>query len=436
MVWAMACIFLLLFLVVPYSAGAETGGVLTLREGLQLVTENSRLLRIAEQEELAAEADSRLSMARLMPVLSTSLGYSFLMHQPKAIFGPQTVPVSERNFAAFSLLLRQTLYDFQGDRSRHEADEVLRDAKRLETGRVKNLAAIEFVLSYFNLLEAEKMLLVSLKEVERLEGHLRDAGSLYEEGMITKNDLLQAEVRLSDARQRMLTARYVREISESRLNNVLARPLKEKVQIEEVPLDASVVDEADLEIAWKAAESQRLELQVLDRLLKSLEWEEKAKRAEYFPKFYFRGGYEYAENRYQVHEGNWTAVLGMDLTLFSGGSTRAEAMKLGAAKMKIRRQREKLLEEIRLEVERAFLEVMTARRKSAVAAAAVAQAEENLRINRVRYEEGTGTATEVLDAISLLTVAETNHYRARYELQKAGAAVVYATGKPLTEVYR
>ena len=36
----------------------------------------------------------------------------------------------------------------------------------------------------------------------------------------------------------------------------------------------------------------------------------------------------------------------------------------------------------------------------------MAQAEENLRLQRLRYQEGVGTATEVLDAVTLLTTAE------------------------------
>jgi hypothetical protein len=41
----------------------------------------------------------------------------------------------------------------------------------------------------------------------------------------------------------------------------------------------------------------------------------------------------------------------------------------------------------------------------------------------------------VLDAVSLLTVAETNFYRSLYDMKKAEAAVLYATGKDITEVY-
>ncbi|HXX54075.1 MAG TPA: TolC family protein, partial [Thermodesulfovibrionales bacterium] len=67
---------------------------------------------------------------------------------------------------------------------------------------------------------------------------------------------------------------------------------------------------------------------------------------------------------------------------------------------------------------------------------AVGQAEENLRINKVRYEEGVGTATEVLDAVTLLTTAETNQYRALYDFRRAEASIYYSMGKDLLEVYQ
>jgi outer membrane protein len=59
-----------------------------------------------------------------------------------------------------------------------------------------------------------------------------------------------------------------------------------------------------------------------------------------------------------------------------------------------------------------------------------------LRINTVRYEEGVGTATDVLDAISLLTLAEKNHCKALYDLKRAHAGLLYATGVDLTLSYK
>lgn len=424
------------FIAVLCSAVCASAETLTLPEGLKRISEKSRLVMIAEEEEGIAGAETSLARAKLLPSLNASVSQTFLAFGPAAIFGRQTVPVSERNFLAYSLILQQTLYDFQANASRLEASRVVLNSKKLDTRRIRNLAAIEFVLGYLDLLEAEKMLSVAQKEVDRLHAHSRDAHDLYEEGMITKNDLLQAEVKISDAHQRLLAARHQREIAASRLNSVLARPLKAEIQVAEVSAEPLFPAVLDHEGAWAAAERDRIEVQILDAVLAALSWEMKAREAEYYPKFFFRGGYDYTENKFQLHEGNWTAAVGMNLTLFSGGSTKAETDRIEGQKKKVLRQKEKVLDDIRLEVEQALLETRTAAEKMAVAAASVEQAEENLRINRVRYEEGTGTATEVLDAISLLTVSETNHYRALYGLRKAEAAVLYATGKQLTEVYR
>jgi outer membrane protein TolC len=129
-------------------------------------------------------------------------------------------------------------------------------------------------------------------------------------------------------------------------------------------------------------------------------------------------------------------MLGIQLSIFNGGETAAALKKISYQREKLIEQREKLRDEIRLEVQQYVLQSRTARERLSVTKDAVMQAEENLRINRVKYEEGIGTGTDVLDAVSLLAVASTNQYRALYDLRKAEAAVYYATGKDLLEVYR
>jgi outer membrane protein TolC len=272
--------------------------------------------------------------------------------------------------------------------------------------------------------------------VERLESHLRDAKSLYEEGVITKNDLLQAEVKISDAKQRLLTGRNLRAVTASRLNSILVRPLTADMQVEEIREASPRFVEMDREKAWEIAEQQRPEVKIVEETLKALELERTAKKAEYYPKFFLKGGYDYTENRYQVHEGNWALTLGMGINLFQGGATRAELMKIDSQRLKLIEEKNRLMDDIRLEVERYLLDLKTARERVDVTKDAAQQAEENLRINRVKYEEGAGTATDVLDAVTLLTVAETNNYKSVYDLKKAEAAVLYAIGTELSEVYK
>jgi len=431
-------ILLLLSIVgVFFSVEMAYAEVLTLSEGLRLVTQNSRLIRISLGDEKIFEADSWIEKSRLFPTVNAAASGTMLAHQPGAIFGDVSVPVSQKDFYAYSLNIRQTLYDFRENASRYGSAKMKVEARKLDTRRVRNIAAIEFAVIYFDILESEKMVYVAEKEVERLESHLRDANNLYEEGVITKNDLLQAEVRLSDAKQRLLTAKTGREINASRLNNSLARPLKTKVDVVDVKeIPREILDiHMDMEKAWEAAERQRPEIQIVDATLKSLDLDEEAKKAEFYPKLLAEGSYDYTQNRYQTAQGNWAATLGLGINLFSGGKTKAEVAKIKFQKEKLLEQRNQLADEIKLEVERYVLDSKTARERVQVTKNAVRQAEENLRINRVRYTEGVGTATEVLDAVTLLSVAETNYFRSVYDLGKSEISVLYAIGKDLVEVY-
>jgi len=419
------------------SSDISYADVLTLSEGLRLATENNRLVRITQLEEAVSKTDTLIAQSRLLPTINASLTQTFLAHQPEAIFGPQIVPISEKDYLSYSLNIQQTLYDFRGNVSRYESSKLIFETKQFDTKRIKNLVCLDFAFIYFDLLESEKMILVAEKEVERLESHLRDARNLYDEGVITKNDLLQAEVRLSDARQRLVALRNLRTINVSRLNNAMARPLKTDVQVmdvKETPSDGLLT--LDMEKAWERAEEQRPEIQIADTTLKALDMEEVTKRSEYYPKFFLQGGYDFIENRYQVHEGNWSLTAGISLNLFSGGSTKAEVSKIKQQRLKLFEQKNKLIDEIKLEVEKYILDLKTAREKITVTKDAVSQAEENLRINRIRYGEGVGTATEVLDAVTLLTIAETNLYKSIYDFKRAEAGLLYSIGKDLVEAYK
>jgi outer membrane protein TolC len=234
------------------------------------------------------------------------------------------------------------------------------ESKKIDTTRIRNMIALDFTVVYFDLLESEKMVFVDEKEVQRLESHLRDASNLYSEGVITKNDLLQADVRLSDAKQRLAAAKNFRAIQASRLNSVLARHLKTEVQVEDIKENRPDALSMEIEKAWERAEAQRPEILIADTTLKSLDLEETAKKSEYYPRLFLHGGYDYTENRYQVHEGNWSVTAGLNLNLFSGGSTKAELLKIQQQRLKTLELRNRLLDEVKLEVEKYFLDLKTA----------------------------------------------------------------------------
>ena len=411
----------------------DTSKMLTLSEGLRLATDNNHLVKIASFNKAIASADTSIAKSNLLPNIQASFSQTFLAHQPGAIFGPQRVFVSQKDFLSYGINVHQTIYDFGANISRYNASKTYVDLTNLDHVRIKNLVALDFINTYFDLLEAERMVGVAQKEAERFESHLKVAQSLYEEGVITRSDLLQADVMLSDAKQRLVTMKNRRSFNSSNINNILARPIYAPVQVVDMPADAPEV--VELEKAWDMAGKERIEIKIIDNQLRVVDFQETAAKSGYYPTLFAQGGYNYKENRYEFPSENWSLILGVNLNVFSGGSTKAEVAKVLYQRQQLLEQKRKLIDDIKLEVEKNYLDLKNALEKIQVTKDAVGQAEENLRINKIRYEEGIGTATDVVDAITLLTTTETNYYRAVYELQRARAGLQYAIGLDLVSMY-
>jgi len=428
-----ACITALFFI---FSIEKADAGILTLSQGLRLAAENNRTLKIHQKNELIAESETIIAKSAMLPNINGSASHTFLSHAPRAIFGNTSVPTSEKNFSSYSIAIQQVLFDFGKNKNLYEASRKILEAKRIETQLIRNQILLEFALAYLDLLESEKFVNVAQKEVESVASHLKNAKALFEIGVITKNDLLQAEVRLSDAQQRLLKAKNMRSINASRLNNILSFPLNRELQVADI--QESQFDYGLLEIknAWETAIRQRSEIIIVKKIMDSIELEMRSKKSELYPKLFARLSYDYIENKHQLHNANASMTLGMSLNLFSGGSTKAEISKIEYKKIQMYEELQSLADNIRLEIDKNIMDIRNALDRIKVTKDAIGLAEENLRINKVRYEEGVGTATEVLDAITLLTTVETNYYSSLYDVKRAESSFLHSIGKDLLEVYK
>ena len=94
----------------------------------------------------------------------------------------------------------------------------------------------------------------------------------------------------------------------------------------------------------------------------------------------------------------------------------------------LQEQRKDLNEQVRLDVQNAYLKVKQTADQIRTTEKAVTQAEENLRLNEERYKEQVGTATDVIDAETLLTRTRVNYFTALYDHQMSKAELLWAMG--------
>jgi outer membrane protein len=411
--------------------GAVRSHAISLAEGLAVISRSGREIAVSAAEEEVLTSGPILAGSAWKPTVDAYARETLLAYQPQTVVDTRSFPVAEQSSFSLGVRVRQLLYDFG------RADDAVRaavldvDAKRLETSLARNRSALRFILAYIKLLRAEKLLALQELEVTRYRAHRDDTRALLEEGTITENDLLQAEVMLADAEQRRLQVENLRALSAAQANSLLQRPLALPVDAQEVSGPAATGAESSLDEALAAAAQERLELKGVRTRLASTEARREAVRKEYYPKLYVGGGYDFAQNEYTVHEGNWTLQAGVDFNIFSGGVTGEKLRQKERELSLIERAREQLLDAVQLEAQEAFLSLQTARSRVSATERAVEQAKENLRLQQLRYNEGVGTATDILDAVSLATTAEQNFLNARYDVTEARARLGFAVGSDL-----
>ena len=141
------------------------------------------------------------------------------------------------------------------------------------------------------------------------------------------------------------------------------------------------------------------------------------------------GGQYYQQNRYALHETQWFAILGLNWKIFSGFDTQAQVSQARERVNQLAVQKKDLAEQIKLEVQNAYLGLKETAERIAVTKDAVNQGEENLRLNEERYKEQVGTATDVIDAQTLLTRVRVNYNNAIYDHQVQKAQMLRAIGR-------
>jgi outer membrane protein TolC len=140
------------------------------------------------------------------------------------------------------------------------------------------------------------------------------------------------------------------------------------------------------------------------------------------------GGYNYIENTVLRERDYWSVALGVRWTPFDGGKARHATAALELQSTATAAEYQDVALAIELDVRRAWHARAAARARLALAAGAVAQADENLRVVRDRYRNGEGTNTEVLDAEALRTSGLSNRDTARYDATLADIELTHAIG--------
>lgn len=388
----------------------------TLQQAWSIAIEYDHGLQAVRENTQASEYQLKAAKAARLPNLTVDGGFTALENDPEAKvnFGGLATqfPLAEKDSYSYQAMTVLPLYTGgQISGGIDAASASLKASKHLQVGKVLDLK-LRVAEAYIGVLRSTKAFEVANSHVASLESHQKDVENLFEQGMVSRNDLLAARVALADATQQALQVKNMLDISRSAYNRLLGRAFQTVVELEEV---APVAVEGSLDDLMAQAIKARYELRVLKQQMAALDSKADAIRAKNAPQLALSGGYSYQENKYQVHEGQWLVGVGLKWTLFDGGSIRHQASATARQARSIEQQYDEMLSLVKLQVRQYWLAVQETRKRLVVTEQSISQAEENLRVNRDRYEHGLSTNTDVLSAEALRTGSHNNHANAIYD---------------------
>jgi len=426
----------ILFFLIAGSSPSIGADVLTLEESIKIALERSLSVKSAEQEIKAKEFQERSSRADFFPKLSTSYTYTRLdedtVNDAKdSVLTKEFSPLQTDTYE-FNVTATQPLFTGWSLTTLRELASL-----GVDTAKIKKEAVIEDLVlnvkeAYFGILKAEKLEKVAIQAEEQLEAHLRVAQAFYDVGIIAKNELLQTGVQMAQARQDLIRATNLVEITRSVFNKLLRRGLDKKVKIEDI-LDYHPV-ELTLDQCMEWAELNRPEIKELSLNVMSAEKGVEFSKSSYYPSVNLIGNYQRRADDALLGSDpgedvdSWTIILKGEWAFWEWGKTRHDVAATRARLAKVKYLLTDIKDNIQLEVKKAHLYLTEAEKSIQVARTAVVQAEENFRMNEERYKQQVATSTDVLDAQTLLTQARTNYFNALSEHNTAWARLERAMG--------
>jgi len=405
---------------------------LTLEESIKIALERNLTLHSAVEGVIGSEFRRKEAITNFLPWWTGQYGYT--RYNTDVVVGTGAlggITGTTRDVYNFNTTLSQPLFTGGLNLANYRSAKIGVDLSKESVETVRRDIVLQVRVGYFIILRTEKFLTVAEQQVKQFEAQLEVTKAFFDVGIVPKNDVLQAEVRLANARQGYVKAENDLATAKASFNILLRREISTPLEVVDI-LEYKAFPmgfEASIEEALR----QRPEVKAAQLNIDQAKENVKAARSGFLPTISLLGNYSRSSEELGLHGNlrneNWTIHALATFTLWNWGNTY---FKVGENKVRVTQSEDskiQLIESITLEVKNSYLNLLTAERNINVTEKAIEQAEENLRMNEERYKYQVATQTDVLDAVTLLAQARVNYYGALSDFNIAKAQLERSMGR-------
>jgi outer membrane protein len=354
----------------------------------------------------AGREHQREALGTLLPQVSLNAGANRI-HQENELV--------QRSYDSenYSLVLRQYLYNKAAWENYQKFKSLARQSES-EALNAQAEATVELAKRYFTALAAEDELELVRAERQTTQKSLDRVNALYEKQLAMITDQLDLKARVDLLAAQELDARNQASISREALAEIVGRPVKEKLN--------RIRDDAQFRVSAQSLETWVREGVAQNPALKANESGVEAAGAALRSG---KGGHyptlSLTLSAQQTNEGynnalaprtdSYVAGIGVQVPLYSGGSTSARVRGLYQDQIAAEQQLESVQRQVVKEITSAYLTANSSGEKISASRHALASAQ----LSRVAAEKGLSYG--MVNAVDVLTSVR-NEFRARRDLLK------------------
>ncbi len=401
---------------------------ITLKEAVTLGIQNSKTLKLSKSKIDEAISQYEQAKDRSLPTASASFGYDRAEIPASTIkFGNQTIGLPKNDNAWLgNVSASETILGAHKLKYARESTELLSQVSRLDADNDKDEITYDVINSYYNLYKVLQSKKVVQQNLNSIDQQIKQSQRFFDQGLVTKNDVLRFQLQRANVELNGIDLETNRKIINYNLNIMLGLP-------ENTNLAIDTITEADRQLApltnyIDTAMLNRIELKQYDLRTKVAETSIKDVQANAMPTLAASAQAYYVGIAADPLPKNGTyltpIVFGLNLS-WNFSTLWNNKNKVTQAKI----QREEVIEtkniaidNVKKEVNRDYQNYTMALDKIKLLQTSIDQAGENNKILESKYKSNIASATDRVDAETLLYQAEIN-----LELAKADAGLAYYT---------
>lgn len=300
----------------------------------------------------------------------------------------------------------------------------------------KELTKIEVIIEtdqkYWQVISLKEKVKLTTIYKQMIDSLLIDLNHIYDEGIITKNEILKATVKRNEVELKLLKAKNGLHLAQMALNQTLGFPLDTAIILSDsITMNNHFKPSDDL---TQEALENRPEMEMVSSSIKIAQSTEKLMKSRYLPNIGLTANYLFMNpNPYNGFKeefgGDWNVGVVVNIPLWHWNDKKHT---LNAAKHKtnsLKEQYNEAQELITLEVQQVLFKCSESAKKVELTSASLKQAEENLNITKDNFNEGMINTTDLLEAQTMWQEAYAEFIEAKTEQKLCESELLKVTGQ-------